>query len=65
MTATAQVLTNANLWEMDRRHSRHPRINFGPFEKDGALVISRGQGCTLWDADGRRALVHQHRSWPP
>ena len=44
----------ADLWEMDRAHNLHPWTNFGPFEKDGALVISRGEGCDLWDAEGRR-----------
>lgn len=44
----------AELWEMDRAHSLHPWTNFGPFEREGALVITRGQGCHLWDAEGRR-----------
>lgn len=43
-----------DLWEMDRAHSLHPWTNFGPFEREGALVITRGQGCHLWDAEGRR-----------
>ncbi|MDQ2065615.1 aminotransferase [Xinfangfangia sp. CPCC 101601] len=45
-----------DLWEMDRRHALHPWTNFGSFEKDGALVIARGEGCYLWDAEGRRYL---------
>ena len=49
-------VTNQNLWEMDRRHSLHPWTNFGPFEKEGALVIARGQGCHLWDSEGRQYL---------
>jgi adenosylmethionine-8-amino-7-oxononanoate aminotransferase len=49
-------VTNQNLREMDRRHSLHPWTNFGPFEKEGALVIARGQGCHLWDAEGRQYL---------
>ena len=53
---TPKPVTNQNLWEMDRRHSLHPWTNFGPFEKDGALVIARGQGCHLWDAEGRQYL---------
>ena len=46
----------ADLWEMDRAHSLHPWTNFGPFEKEGSLVIARGEGCYLWDAEGRRYL---------
>ncbi|MGB8815114.1 MAG: aminotransferase [Paracoccaceae bacterium] len=44
----------ADLWEMDRAHSLHPWTNFGPFEELGSLVMARGEGCWLWDADGRR-----------
>jgi putrescine---pyruvate transaminase len=45
-----------DLWEMDRAHALHPWTNFGPFERDGALVITRGEGPWLWDAEGRRYL---------
>jgi putrescine aminotransferase len=44
------------IWQMDRQHLLHPWTNFGPFEKDGSLVIERGEGCYLWDAQGRRYL---------
>lgn len=46
----------ADLWEMDRAHSLHPWTNFGSFEKEGSLIISRGEGCYLWDAEGRQYL---------
>ena len=46
----------AELWEMDRTHSLHPWTNFGPFEREGSLVITRGEGCHLWDAEGRQYL---------
>lgn len=42
------------LWQMDRRHQLHPWTNFGPFEAEGSLVLTRGEGCHLWDAKGRR-----------
>ncbi len=54
MTHATHSLANEALWEMDRAHSLHPWTNFGPFEEKGALVISRGEGCYLWDADGRQ-----------
>ena len=44
----------ADLHEMDRAHILHPWANFGPFERDGSLVIARGDGCHLWDAEGRQ-----------
>lgn len=46
----------ADLWEMDHSHHMHPWTNFGSFQKEGALVITRGEGAWLWDADGRRYL---------
>ncbi|MBS0563075.1 MAG: aminotransferase [Proteobacteria bacterium] len=56
MSHAAPAKSNEALWEMDRAHSLHPWTNFGPFEEKGALVITRGEGCHLWDADGRRYL---------
>lgn len=50
----ANTPSPADLFEMDRRHALHPWTNFGPFEEKGALVISRGEGAYLWDADGTR-----------
>ncbi len=48
--------TPDQLWEMDRQHALHPWTNFGSFEKEGSLVITKGEGCYLWDAQGRRYL---------
>ena len=45
---------NQNLWEMDHDHGFHPWTNFGSFAEKGALVISKGEGCYLWDASGRK-----------
>lgn len=45
-----------DLRDMDRAHNLHPWTNFGSFESEGALVIARGEGCYLWDAEGRRYL---------
>ena len=53
---TANIPSAQDLWRMDRDHALHPWTNFGPFEDKGALVISRGQGCDLWDAEGKRYL---------
>ena len=53
MNAAAANLPNTSAFEMDRAHVLHPWANFGPFEKSGSLVITRGQGAKLWDAQGR------------
>lgn len=52
----AHAGSNNALWEMDRAHTLHPWTNFGPFEEKGSLIFTRGEGCHLWDADGRRYL---------
>jgi putrescine---pyruvate transaminase len=43
-----------DLWQMDQRTSLHPWHNFGSFADKGSLVITRGDGCWLWDANGKR-----------
>lgn len=53
MNAATANLPNTSAFEMDRAHVLHPWANFGPFEKSGSLVITRGQGAKLWDAQGR------------
>lgn len=56
MTAQPHALTNRNLWEMDRAHALHPWTHFESFQREGALVITHGEGCDLWDAEGRKYL---------
>ncbi len=51
------TLTNlSSIAAMDRAHALHPWTHFESFERDGALVISRGKGLTLWDEAGREYL---------
>lgn len=42
------------IWQADRRHVLHPWTQFGSFERDGSIVFERGEGCWLWDTEGRR-----------
>ena len=56
MTIRPNSPSPEDLFEMDRRHALHPWTNFGPFEKEGSLVISRGEGAYIWDAAGNRYL---------
>lgn len=42
------------IWQADRRHVLHPWTNFGSFEKDGSIIFDRGEGCWLWDTEGKR-----------
>ena len=55
LDATASApLPHQDLWEIDRAHALHPWTNFGPFQKEGSLVITKGQGAYLWDVQGKR-----------
>ena len=51
------TLTNlSELAAMDRAHALHPWTHFESFERDGPLVISRGEGLNLWDEAGNKYL---------
>ena len=54
MFARTNAPSPADLWDMDQRTSLHPWTNFGTFRDTGSLVITRGEGCHLWDANGKR-----------
>ncbi|EPX79013.1 aminotransferase [Litoreibacter arenae] len=48
--------TNLDIAALDKAHALHPWTHFESFSRDGALVIERGDGCSLWDSDGREYL---------
>lgn len=52
--AALKLATPEAIWNMDRRHILHPWTQFGSFERDGSLVFERGEGCWLWDTEGRK-----------
>lgn len=43
-----------DLAALDRAHALHPWQNLD--DNDSPLVLTRGEGCYLWDADGRKYL---------
>ena len=43
-----------DLWEMDRHHSLHPLSAVRQIRARGSLIITRGEGCNLWDANGKQ-----------
>jgi putrescine aminotransferase len=44
------------IWRKDHDHNIHPFTHFPSFRKDGALVISDGEGAYVFDLDGKRYL---------
>ena len=39
---------------LDQAHALHPWTHFDSFKAQAPLVIERGEGCYLWDRDGRK-----------
>ena len=55
MTAMTN-LSAEDLARMDQAHALRPWTHFESVEAEPPLVISRGEGCYLWDANGNRYL---------
>ena len=43
-------------WRKDRDHLLHPWTHFDSFRKEGSLPVARGEGCYVWDTEGKRYL---------
>jgi len=52
-TTPVGAQTGAELAALDRRHLIHPNLPGGEHER---CVMVRGEGCRLWDAEGREML---------
>ncbi len=46
----------SNLAALDQAHALHPWTHFDGFEGAAPMVISRGEGCYVWDNSGTRYL---------
>ncbi len=44
------------LIEQDIAHHLHPVTNLHQLAKNGPLILARGEGCRLWDTDGKEYL---------
>lgn len=44
------------LWTKDKDHHLHPYQMFDSFNKEGSMIIAEGEGCYLYDSDGKRYL---------
>lgn len=50
------VRSNRSLVEIDRNHLIHPVSSFREHEREGARILTAGEGMWLTDSDGRRVL---------
>ena len=53
---TDQPFDTSETWAKDRAHLLHPWTHFDSFRKEGALAIARGEGCYVYDTDGKKYL---------
>jgi putrescine aminotransferase len=49
--------------ELDRRHHLHPFTDPAEIARRGARIITRAEGCWLWDSEGRRILDGMAGLW--
>ncbi len=45
-----------DIWEKDREHVLHPWTHFDSFREEGSLAIVRGEGCKIFDSDGKEYI---------
>ncbi|HEX5500546.1 MAG TPA: aminotransferase class III-fold pyridoxal phosphate-dependent enzyme, partial [Thermomicrobiales bacterium] len=54
--AVTQTWNAAELDALDRAHVLHPVSNLHAVERDGPLVLTRGEDVFVWDAEGTRYI---------
>ncbi len=62
-TMDKDVLDSEDIWRKDRDHLLHPWTHFDSFRDEGSLAIARGDGCYIFDTDGRRYLDANGGLW--
>lgn len=51
-----QPVSQQETWQQDQDHFLHPWTVFDTFKSEGSLVISRGEGAYVYDADDKQYL---------
>ena len=51
------------LWQKDKDHQLHPWQHFDSFKEEGALLIAEGDGCYVYDTNGKRYLDAMGGLW--
>lgn len=54
-TAFDNLNTQA-IWQKDKSHHVHAWVDLHTFEKDGALMMAEGDGCYVYDTEGKKYL---------
>ena len=62
--ATQVTAAETERWrELDRRHHLHPFSNPAELAGEGVRIITRAEGCWLWDSEGNRILDGMAGLW--
>ncbi len=52
-----------SLHAADRAHFVHQQTDLDAFDRDGAILIARGEGCRVWDTEGREYIEAMAGLW--
>jgi putrescine aminotransferase len=62
--ATEIIESETERWrELDRRHHLHPFTNPAELASKGVRIVTRAEGCWLWDSEGNRILDGMAGLW--
>ena len=62
--ATQIIESETERWrELDRRHHLHPFTNPAELASKGVRIVTRAEGCWLWDSEGNRLLDGMAGLW--
>jgi len=61
--ATAEDSDTLRWRELDRRHHLHPFTNPAELAGKGVRIVTRAEGCWLWDSEGNRILDGMAGLW--
>lgn len=60
---TSLNLSTSELQAIDGAHHLHPFTDFSALQKEGTRIISRADGCRLWDSDGTELIDGMAGLW--
>ncbi|MBT3819999.1 MAG: aminotransferase class III-fold pyridoxal phosphate-dependent enzyme, partial [Nitrospinaceae bacterium] len=60
---TAAAVDIQELCELDKAHVWHPFLNHNTLDENPLGVIVKGDGCSIWDGEGREYLDAMAGLW--
>ena len=63
MSETALLSATPHGRALDAQHHLHPFPDFGALAEEGSRIVTRAEGCTIWDSEGKRTLDGMAGLW--